>query len=67
LLCILFVNQGKNIAVGSKDKNIYIFSVQSGKLIQTLSGHKASVCSMANFGNFFASGGDNGCSSLILW
>lgn len=22
---------------------------------------------MANFGGFFASGGDNGCSSLILW
>jgi WD40 repeat protein len=67
LLCTLFINQGKNIAVGSKDKNIYIFSIATGKLIQTLSGHRASVCVLANFGNFFASGGDNGCSSLIIW
>ncbi len=39
----------------------------NGKLLQTLSGHRASVCTLANFGTFFASGGDNGCSSLILW
>lgn len=36
-------------------------------MIQTLSGHRASVCSLSNFNNFIASGGDNGCSSLILW
>jgi WD40 repeat protein len=67
LLCVLFLNQGKNIAVGSKDKNIYIYSTVGGKLVQTLAGHRASVCSLANFNNFFASGGDNGCGSLILW
>lgn len=67
LLCIIFINNGKHIAIGGKDKNIYVYSVSNGKLLQTLSGHRASICSLANFSNFFASGGDNGCSSLILW
>lgn len=67
LLCALFVNQGKNIAVGSKDKNIYIYSTVGGKLLQTLSAHRAGILCLANFSNFFASGGDNGCGSLILW
>lgn len=63
----MFINSGKQIAVGGKDKNIYIFSTTNGKLTQTLSAHKASVCSLSNFNSFFASGGDNGCGSLILW
>ena len=39
----------------------------SGKLLFTLPGHNASICSMANHGSFISSGGDDGCSSLILW
>ena len=67
MLCTLFANNGKNLVVGSKDRNIYIYSTSDGRLLQTLSGHRASVCSLSSFGNFFASGGDNGCGSLILW
>lgn len=66
LLCLIFIDS-QHIAVGSKDRNIYIYSISNGRMIQTLSGHRASVCSLSNFSNFFASGGDNGCSSLILW
>ena len=32
-----------------------------------MNGHEASVCSLADFGNFFVSGGDNGCNSVIFW
>jgi WD40 repeat protein len=67
LLCLIFVSNGKYIAVGSKDKNIYIYSTSTGRIVQTLTGHSSSVCTLANFNTFFASGGDNGCSSLILW
>ena len=67
LLCTLFVNNGKNVLIGCKDKNIYVYSTATGKYMQTLSAHRASVCSLSNFGSFFASGGDNGCGSLILW
>ena len=62
-----FINQGKHIAVGSKDKNIYVFSTANGKFVQKLIGHQASICFLACFGGFLASGGDNGCCSLILW
>jgi WD40 repeat protein len=64
---MVFINQGQHIAVGSRDRNIYIHEVSSGKFLHALSGHKASICSLFNFGNFFASGGDNGCGNLILW
>jgi WD40 repeat protein len=67
LLCVIFINDGKHIAIGSKDNNIYIHEVSTGKFIQVLLGHQASVCSLFNFKNFFASGGDSGCGSLILW
>ena len=30
-------------------------------------GHKASVCCLMGHSEFLASGGDVGCSSLILW
>lgn len=67
LLCVLFANNCRNVLVGCKDKNIYVYSTAGGKYLQTLSAHRASVCSLSNFGSFFASGGDNGCGSLILW
>jgi WD40 repeat protein len=64
---LTFINNGKQIAIGSKDRNIYIYETSTKKFIQVLSGHRASVCSLMNFKNFFASGGDNGCGSLIIW
>ena len=67
ILCTIFINGGKHIAVGSKDRCIYIYSTANGSLITQLHGHQASVCSLSNFGDFFASGGDNGCGSLIIW
>jgi WD40 repeat protein len=48
LLCGVFVEDGKCIAVGSKDKNIYVYESQTGKLIAKLQGHKASVCCLLN-------------------
>ena len=59
ILCTIFLNGGKNIAMGSKDRTIYIYSTANGALVARLQGHQASVCSLTNFGDFFASGGDN--------
>ena len=53
--------------MGSKDRTIYVYSTANGTLVARLQGHQASICSLANFGDFFASGGDNGCGSLIIW
>ena len=55
------------IAIGCKDKNIYIYKTQTKKLISRLTGHKSSVCCMMSHPDFLASGGDVGCNSLILW
>jgi WD40 repeat protein len=41
--------------------------VVSGHLVQTLSAHRASICSLCSIKNFLISGGDNGCGSLIVW
>ena len=65
-LCALFLNSGKQIAVGCMDCNIYVYAT-TGKFLTSLAAHSASVCTMANFGDFFASGGDHGCCSLVLW
>lgn len=67
ILCAVFVNSGKNIVLGSKDRSIYVYSTSNGANVAHLHGHQASVCSLGNFGEFLASGGDNGCGSLIIW
>lgn len=67
VLCILFIGSGKRMAVGCKDSHIYVYEVSDGKLVAKLSGHKASICTLANFGGFFASGSDSGCNSLATW
>lgn len=67
LLCGVFVEEGKYIVVGSKDRNIYVYETQTGKFVSKLQGHKASVCSLLSHREFLASGGDVNCSSLILW
>ena len=67
LLCGVFLDKGRQFAVGSKDKNIYIYSLSTGKLVSRLCGHRASVCCLSNHSEFLASGGDVGCSSVILW
>eukprot|EP00919_Chromeraceae_sp_WS-2016_P061525 GHVR01145930.1.p1 GENE.GHVR01145930.1~~GHVR01145930.1.p1 ORF type:complete len:138 (-),score=2.67 GHVR01145930.1:526-939(-) len=36
-------------------------------MLYSLAGHSASICSMANHGEYVSSGGDYGCSSLIIW
>ena len=66
LLCGVFLGKGY-FAVGSKDKNIYIYSISYKKLVSRLCGHKASVCCLMNHPEFLVSGGDVGCNSLILW
>lgn len=69
ILCVLGI-RNKYIVSGGKDGLINVMS-QSGSKVITLRGHEASVCSLAlieSDGNtYFASGGDHGCSSVILW
>lgn len=53
--------------MGGKDKNLRVYEVSSGKLLYVLSGHQANICSLASHGQLVSSGGDHGCSSLIVW
>jgi hypothetical protein len=69
-LCSLEV--GRNlVAVGSKDGQIGIYELSSGKQVACLRGHKASICKLAlvvnNGKKYLASGSDHGCSSIVLW
>ena len=36
-------------------------------MLYTLGGHQANICSLANHNQLVSSGGDHGCSTLILW
>jgi WD40 repeat protein len=36
------------LVTGGKDKLVRVYDVNSGKLIHTLQGHTASICSMAS-------------------
>jgi WD40 repeat protein len=67
MLCGIFACDGKVLVVGGKDKVLRAYEVATGKLLYVLSGHQASICSMANHGQLISSGGDHGCSSLIVW
>lgn len=67
MLCCIFANKGKNIVTGGKDRSVRVYDTVNGKLLLALQGHKASVCSIANHEDFVTTGGDNGCSSLIVW
>ena len=67
ILCAIFINNGKSVAIGSRDTNIYVYSIGNGNLQAKLSGHSASICTLSNFNHFFASGGDTGCCSLAIW
>lgn len=67
MLCCIFANKGKNIVTGGKDRTVRVYDALNTKLICALQGHKASICSIANHDNFVSTGGDNGCSSLIVW
>ncbi|CAM6005381.1 unnamed protein product [Sphagnum balticum] len=67
LLCAIFVSEGRYLVVGGKDKVLRAYEVQGARLAYVLSGHSASICSLANLGSIFCSGGDHGCNSLILW
>lgn len=62
--------RNKYIVSGGKDGIINVMS-QSGSKVITLRGHEASVCSLALIesqgSTYFASGGDHGCSSVIIW
>jgi len=67
MLCGIFACDGKVIVVGGKDKVLRVYEVSSGKMLCVLNGHLANICSLANHGPLISSGGDHGCSSLILW
>lgn len=67
MLCCIFANKGKNIVTGGKDKTLRVYDSINGKLICALQGHKASICSISNHDDFISTGGDNGCSALIIW
>jgi WD40 repeat protein len=67
MLCGVFACDGKALVVGGKDKNIRVYEIPSGKLLYVLSGHQANVCSLACHGQLVSSGGDHGCSTLIVW
>ncbi len=66
MLCCIFANKGKNIVTGGKDKTLRVYDSVNGKLICALQGHKASICSISNHDDFISTGGDNGCSALII-
>lgn len=67
ILCCIFANKGRNLVAGGKDKTVRVYDSSNGKLVCSLQGHKASICSIANHEDFVTTGGDNGCSSLIVW
>ena len=69
ILCMIGV-QNKYIVSGGKDSLVNVMT-QSGNKVATLRGHEASVCSLAVIESqgttSLASGGDHGCSSIIIW
>jgi WD40 repeat protein len=67
MLCCIFANKGKNIVTGGKDKTVRVYDAVNGKLICAIQGHKASICSISNHDDYISTGGDNGCSALIVW
>ncbi len=67
MLCGVFACEGKVLAVGGKDKVLRVYEVATGKMLYVLSGHQANICSLVNLGQFVGSGGDHGCSTLIIW
>lgn len=67
MLCGVFACEGKVLVVGGKDKTVRVYEVATGKMLYVLAGHQANVCSLANHGQVVSSGGDHGCSSLIIW
>ena len=60
----------KYVAIGGKDKNISIYTIEGTK-VTILKGHQASICTLtvinSNDTSILMSGGDHGCSSVILW
>jgi COMPASS component SWD3 len=67
MLCGVFACEGRVIVVGGKDKVLRVYEVSTKKLLYVLAGHQANVCSLASHGQLVSSGGDHGCSSLIVW
>ena len=67
MLCGIFAAEGKCLVIGGKDKVLRVYEVSSGKLLYALNGHDSNICSLANHGGYISSGGDHGCSSLIVW
>lgn len=67
MLCGVFSCEGKMLAVGGKDKVLRVYEVSTGKMLYVLSGHQANICSLVSLGQFVGSGGDHGCSTLIIW
>ena len=67
MLCGVFACEGRVIVTGGKDRVLRVYEVSSGKLLYVLTGHQANICSLSNHGSFVSSGGDHGCSSLIMW
>lgn len=69
ILCLIGVHN-KYIVSGGKDGLLNVMTY-SGSKVATLRGHESSVCSLAlishNGGSYLASGGDYGCSSIIIW
>jgi WD40 repeat protein len=62
--------RNKYIVSGGKDGLLNVVQ-HSGSKVATLRGHEASVCSLALIEDegrtYLASGGDHGCSSVIIW
>lgn len=67
MLCAVFACDGKALVVGGKDRAVRVYDTSSGKLLYSLAGHQANICCLANHGDVVSSGGDHGCSSLIIW
>ncbi|MCX7653507.1 MAG: hypothetical protein N2Z58_02365 [Fervidobacterium sp.] len=59
------VKIGNKIFSASSDKTIKVWDLNSGKLINTLSGHKGYVWALYSIGNYLISGGWDG--RIILW
>lgn len=69
LLCCTVISN-KYLCVGGRDSNIYVYTFDGVK-VTILHGHKAGICTMAQIrgksSEYLASGGDQGCGSVILW
>lgn len=55
---------------GTRNGSLIVMSL-NGKTIHTLSGHKSAICTLTLINDknrvILASGGDYGCSSILLW